>query len=198
MNTPAHLIVAAAAFARAEKTPGDGARAVTTGALLGGFIPDFSLYFAFLWSTLVLGRSPGQFFGEDYFSAPLQAVFAVDNSVFVWGALLAVALWAKRPVLVAFAGAALLHIALDFPLHHDDGRPHFWPLTDWVYASPVSYWDTNHHAGVFAPLEAALCGILLVILWRRFAEWPARGAILLAGAAQAYTFVMWNQLAAGG
>lgn len=192
MNTQTHLLIAAAAFARPN------APAVTTAALLGGLIPDLSLYIL-VGSGLLQGRSPQQIFDIDYFSDGWQTVFAVDNSAPLFGLLLAAALLAPatrlgqaRAVLIAFAGAALLHIAADLPLHHDDGRPHFQPFTDWVFQSPISYWDTNHHAGIVAVGETILALALCVVLWRRFQGVAARAALALAGAAALATGAFWR------
>lgn len=191
MNTPAHLIIAAALYAQPSEDKGDSRASVTGAALLGGFLPDFSLYFAFLWSTAVLGRSPDLFFGSDYFSPALQGIFAIDNSFLVWGGCLAVALVAKRPVLIACCGSALAHIALDFPLHHDDGRPHFWPVSDWVFRSPVSYWDPQHFGNIAGFLEILLCLGLLVILFRRFRSLFARSLIAVIALAQIFPVFIW-------
>lgn len=161
MNTPAHLIVGLAAFGK------PGHPRVTGAALAGALLPDLSLYLL-AGGALGLGVPAERVFGQLYYSDAWQAVFAVDNSVFVWGALLGVGLWLGRAWIIALAGAGLLHVALDFPLHAGDGRPHFWPLTDWVFDSPFSYWDGNHHGGLLAPLEIILSLGLVVFLWRRF------------------------------
>ncbi len=145
-----------------------------TAALLGALAPDLSLYLMVGWHLLILGTDPQIVFGQLYFSETWQSVFAVDNSIFLWGALLAVALWRKWRILVCFAGAALLHIGLDFPLHAGDGRPHFWPLSDWVFDSPLSYWDSRHGARWIGPLELGLSAVLTLVLWRRVQAWPWR------------------------
>ncbi|MEJ6394144.1 cobalamin biosynthesis protein CobQ [Gymnodinialimonas sp. 2305UL16-5] len=185
MNTPAHLIFGAAAFGRPDR------RGTLAAALAGGLAPDLSLYLLVGWHLLIVGTDPRVVFDELYFSDTWQAVFAVDNSVFVWGALLAVALWRRWPVLVAFAGAALLHIALDFPLHAGDGRPHFWPLSTWVFDSPLSYWDRRHHAEWVGPAELAFCVALAVLLWRRVVSWPWRAVFVLLLAAEALSNNVW-------
>ncbi len=82
---------------------------------------------------------------------------------------------------MVFTASALLHLAFDFPLHHDDGRPHFWPLSDWVFESPLSYWDTAAHAGIVAPIEMGLSLVFCAILMRRFDSWRSR--LLIAGLA---------------
>lgn len=191
MNTPAHLIIAAALYARPEKAPKDGNRHRTAAALLGGFLPDFSLYFGFVWAVFILGRSPDVFFRTDYYRPEVQMIMAIDNSVFVWGAVLGLALWMRREILAICATTALVHIALDFPLHNDDGRAHFWPLSDWVFVSPVSYWDPAHYGNIVAPLEALLCVVLLVVLFRRFHGLAARAVIVLAGLAQVLPTLAW-------
>lgn len=175
MNTPAHLLLGAALF-------GDPERRRTTGAaLLGALAPDLSLYLMAGVALIVLQIPPAVVFDELYFSDAWQTVFAIDNSFFVWGLLLALAVWARRPALIAFAGAALLHLLLDFPLHHDDGRPHFWPVSDWVFESPVSYWDSRRGAAAIAPIEGLLAAGAFAVLWRRYEGVAARAgfAVLL-------------------
>jgi len=162
MNTPAHLIFGMAAFGK------PGRPAITAAALLGALFPDLSLYLMSGWHLLYLGTSPDVVFGQLYFSDDWHRIFRVDNSFVLWGLGLAAAVYARSPVFIAFCAAALLHIAFDFPLHHDDGRAHFWPLTNWIYESPVSYWDRRHYAGIVAPIEMALSLGCAVLLWRRY------------------------------
>lgn len=161
MNTPAHLLLGAAVFGR------PGASKILFAALLGGLAPDLSLYLMAGTALFVLDISPQRVFNELYFSDAWQAVFAIDNSFFVWGALCAVAVWQKAPWAIALTGAALLHLVFDLPLHHDDGRPHFWPVTSWVFESPFSYWDRDHGATWIAPLEGVMAAGAAVILWWR-------------------------------
>ena len=185
MNTPAHLIFAAAAFAK------PGAPARTWAALAGGLAPDLSLYLMATWSLYVMGLSPNYVFGTLYFSEAWQTVFKIDNSFIIWGALLAFFWWRKSPVGMIFAASALLHLAFDFPLHHDDGRPHFWPLSNWVFESPVSYWDRGHHGAIVGPLEMAACVVLLFVLFRRFTSLRSRGVIFAAAAVQLAPVFIW-------
>jgi hypothetical protein len=153
-------------------------------------VPDLSLY-VLAGGALALGTPPETVFGELYFSDAWQTVFAVDNSVFVWGAVLALGLRLRRAWIVALGAAALLHLAGDLPLHHDDGRPHFWPLTDWVYASPVSYWDVRRGAGWVAPAETALALAAAAFAWWRLRRTWVRGVVLALVAAQLSVGGVW-------
>ena len=199
MNTPAHLIIAAAVFAR----PGD--KAANSAALAGAIIPDLSLYIMAANELFIRNTAPGIVFGQMYFSEEWQRIFAIDNSVFLWAAVLIIGLalqrtWAadlgdtaKSPAslkqlflvpgnwIAVLGGAALLHLALDFPFHHDDGRAHFWPLSNWIFESPLSYWDPAHFGQIVGPLEGLFCLLLCVVLWRRLRGWPARSMIAAGG-----------------
>ena len=176
MNTPTHLLLGAAVFGKPEQ------KRVTTAAILGALAPDLSLYFMVAVSIWGLGISPDVVFRDFYYSAAWQSVFAVDNSFILWGAGLAIAVWRKSSVFIAFSGAALLHLALDFPLHTHDARQHFWPLTDWVYESPVSYWDSAAHANIVGPVALMVAFGCVVSIWTRFRSSAMRAlAIVLAG-----------------
>lgn len=185
MNTPAHLLIGAAVFGRGQ------GRRVMAAALLGALAPDASLYVMALWALHVQGIPPHVVFDELYFSPAWQSVFAIDNSFVLWGLLMVVALIRRSPVLIAFAGAALLHLATDFVLHAGDGRPQFWPLTNWVFDSPVSYWDSAHHALWVAPVVALACCLAFWSLWRGGLGPVGVAAFGLMLAAELWTARQW-------
>ncbi len=121
---------------------------------------------------------------------------AISNAVPLWAALLVVGLVLRKPWVWAFAGAGLLHLALDFPVHHDDAHKHLWPLTNWRFHSPLSYWDPAHYGHIVSLVEIALGATCIVILWRRFLSIPIR--TLLATALLAYAAVpVYFRLALG-
>tara|TARA_R110002094_G_scaffold74497_1_gene81979 strand:- start:83 stop:652 length:570 start_codon:yes stop_codon:yes gene_type:complete len=161
MNTAAHMILGAAIFARPNKPK------VNAAAIIGGLFPDLSLFFMVGWSLFIVQNDPGYVFGVQFFSPEWQQVFAVDNSFFLWGVVLALGVWLKRDWLKVFAGSALVHVLFDFLLHNDDARPHFWPVTDWLFISPVSYWDKDHYGAIVGPIEMGMVLILTVVLIRR-------------------------------
>jgi hypothetical protein len=109
----------------------------------------------------------------------------------LWGIGLGFALATRSAWAVALCGAALVHLGLDFLLHHDDGRAPFWPISNWVFQSPVSYWDRNHHAGIVVPIEIGLSLVLCGVLWRRYVGWPMRGLIVALGVMQAAPVFVW-------
>jgi len=191
MNTPAHLIFGLTVFGKANKP------AVTGAAFAGALIPDLSLYLMATWHLWVLGTSPDIVFGQLYFSAAWQGIFRIDNSIILWGILLAIGGMLRSPVFIELCGAALLHLGLDFLLHNDDGRAHFWPLSNWVFQSPVSYWDPDHYGNIAGALEVTLSLLCCVVLWRRFTGRKMRTLIAALGLTEFAPVIIFAIMFAG-
>lgn len=185
MYTPTHLILGVAAFGRVDMPK------VTAAALAGALIPDLSLYLLAGTHLLVLGTDPQIVFGEMYYSEAWQSIFRIDNSFVIWGVLLSLGLAMRSAWVIALAGAALLHIGLDFPLHHDDGRAHFWPFSNWVFESPVSYWDPNHYGSILTPIELVVSWGVCIWLWGKFESRAMRALVLLFAVLQTPVAVAW-------
>ena len=186
MFTQTHLLVGAAFFAR----PSD--RAVAGAGVAGAVLPDADVWAMFVIERL-RGASSCGIFHYRYWQEPWTTVQMVVNSIPLWLALLAMALaiwfFAKgRPRfaglwLAAFAASALFHVGADFLLHHEDARAQWMPFSDWVFRSPVSYWDPNYFGRIFMPFEIALGLSLAAIIGARFRRagvWAGLGLLLLA------------------
>ncbi len=180
MNTPAHLVLGMAALSR------PGAPGINVAILAGSLLPDLSLYLMGAHALYIQDIPPGIVFGQLYYSENWQRIFAIDNSVFVWAGVVLAGFWLRRGWLLALGLAGMLHLVLDFPLHHDDGRAHFWPLTNWVFESPISYWDPRHHGTIVGALEGLVCLALSIILVRRFKSIFSRAMILVLAATEIF------------
>jgi len=188
VNTPAHLIFGLTAFG----TP--ATRSVTAAALLGAMIPDACLYLMAGWHLNVLDTPARVVFDELYYSESWQAVFRIDNSFVLWGIAFVLALAFGARWAVALTGAALLHLFLDFPLHHNDGRAHFWPISTWIFQSPVSYWDPAHYGRIVGALEASAVIAASLVLWHRYAGRWMRALICVLAEAQIGPSVMFASM----
>jgi len=173
VNTPAHVFLATALAAKPHS------QSRNTALICGALFPDMMMFVMVAWERWVNGLSAREIFRDAYFSDFWQEIFAINNSAPIFALMLAAGLALRVEWLWAFSLAALLHVICDLPLHHDDGHPHFWPLTDWIYVSPVSYWDPRHHGVVAGIAEAGLSVALASILLRRFASLMARVAIII-------------------
>lgn len=149
--------------------------------LLGSFVPDIAL--GILTASFLIDRRLkkeeavwcGDEFNKTYFSDPLwivshnllHAPFLIVLMIVlgyymgskydkVWG-------WS----LLWFGIGCSFHSIIDIGTHHNDGPLVFFPF-DWQkrFSSPVSYWDRNHGATLFSPLEHFLDFILLLNMVR--------------------------------
>ena len=188
MQTQTHTLLALAALARRDNPKRN--LAVVAGSLL----PDLFIYVAWPWLTLVRGESQARIWREIYFDAPMQAWGALFNSAPLY-ALVALGGWlARRTVAgqlaLALALAALIHIATDLPVHAEDAHRHFWPLTDWRFHSPLSYWNPAYHARWVGSAESVLGLGLCALLWRRFPKLWVRITLALFAAFYLGTLVL--------
>jgi membrane-bound metal-dependent hydrolase YbcI (DUF457 family) len=182
MNTQTHVIMGAALFGRPLP------RLAVAGAL-GGIVPDLPMY-AIIIGLRASGYPLSEIFGRIYWEHWWQVSNAIGHSFLLWGLVAAVSAApalrdkvSRTALVFAFSGSALIHSFIDFLCHRDDAHMHFWPLTEWRFRSPVSYWDPAHYGNYFGTFEAALGLLIIVILWRRYSKIWIRAALALCAAA---------------
>lgn len=134
---------------------------------------------------------------ERYFSPGWQWGFDVPNSLPLIGFGAVVAWTRSAPRGLALFAAMALHAAADFATHHDDAHRHFWPLSDFRFASPVSYWDPRFHGDWMSVAELIVFLSAGVWLARAF---PERGGRRIAAASTAclLAFAVFARVVWGG
>lgn len=131
--------------------------------------------------TLMIARVPGhQIFDELYWQKWWQITNAIAHNFWGWGGLLLLSLFMRErlnataenmdfwALVTVFAASGLLHSCIDFLVHREDAHMHLWPVTNWKFMSPVSYYDSAHYGRIFSLFEAALGLVLSIVLLRRF------------------------------
>ena len=175
MNTPAHALINLALLGRV--TPPAAVLAV----LLGGLIPDLPML-VFYAAERLQGTPEAVIWSERYFAPEWQAFFDAPNSLVLIAAGAAICAWRRWPIgLLLFASMAL-HGVADLALHHDDGHRHFWPISDWRFVSPVSYWDPDHFGRWVMPVELLAALGALIWAWHRYPQRRNRVALSALGA----------------
>ncbi|WP_319531765.1 hypothetical protein [uncultured Cohaesibacter sp.] len=216
MNTQTHLLISAFALAR----PGKPLRNIAV--LVAAFLPDAPIFGLVAWAKM--NDVPERDIWRTlYWQDPWQTLGAVVNSIPLYGigliisALIlvlvrrstTVAVEPFAPVVSQTSGEAwsvvaicfflscLLHIAFDFPFHVDDAHRHFWPISDWRFRSPVSYWNRAYH-GDMVEMAEMLAGLALVaVLFFRFSSWWVRAVLGFAALAYVLVPLYWALSMAG-
>lgn len=204
MNTQTHLLISAFVLARPDRPRRNVA------LLVGALLPDFSIYLLVVWAK-VQAVPEWRIWGELYWQEPWQSLGALGNSVplYLSGLLIALMIarrqsgegsskfkqifWPQKgrdELSIVFAilfTSCLIHVLFDFPVHVDDAHRHFWPLSDWKFTSPFSYWNPAHFGAEIQIVEFIAALLMIGVLYKRFeSRWVH---ILLALTALAYILV---------
>jgi len=151
MNTPAHVVVGLLAIPNRRDDV-----LLFIAICVGSVLPDLPMILFYGYERLILGTSESVIWGERYFDPRWQNFFDCFNSIPLILLAMLGAYAARMPRMVGLLIAMLIHTLCDLPVHHDDGHRHFFPLSDWRFESPVSYWDPNHHGTWFLRFEMVL------------------------------------------
>jgi hypothetical protein len=176
MITTTHIVTNAMVARRWPKLLGS-----SRSFIVGGFAPDIGLTLMTAGAAIVLPRTRDMTVGEAmqysfdelfFTSKPWIAAANVLHSPVVVGALFLVGRTLTGDAgrrLTSFAMGAGLHIAMDIPVHVDDGPVLLWPL-NWSYrfTSPFSYYDPEHYGQWIAPVDMAITIVGGLALLRRY------------------------------
>ncbi len=169
MNTPAHALINLLVLSREP----DHRR---TAAIIGGaLIPDLAIIVFYAWH-LMLGTPENEIWSIEYYRPLWQNWIDGFNSIPVVALAILLCWRLRRYLALVFFASMLLHLLGDLPLHHNDAHRHFFPFTDWRFASPVSYWDPAFY-GRWASLTEFVCvfAAAAFMYWRqlRLRTWVA-------------------------
>ena len=153
MNTPAHAVLNLLLLTRRRERNLDHREC---GVIIGGAVmPDLAIIVFYGWQ-LILGRSETQIWSVEYYRPFWQAWIDSFNSIPIVALAMLLSWKARRHLWLLFFCSMMLHLLADLPVHHDDGHRHFFPFSDWRFASPVSYWDPAHYGYWFSLFEIGL------------------------------------------
>lgn len=161
MNTPAHVIVNLLVLSRNKNTK-------TVGSIvIGSILSDIPMFLFYGWVKFVQKLPESKIWSEAYYYGNWQNFFDLFNSLplFIVGYL--IAKQRKSNWFCFFFASLMLHVAGDFLLHNDDAHRHFFPISDWRFQSPVSYWNPDHFGHIIGPIEAVIVilGIMVLVKW---------------------------------
>ena len=167
MRTFSHAIIVAAIGKRAEVGRGS-----LFAFVIGSVLPDVPLG---VLTLLAIVNTPDMssamtYMDQAYTSSPLWIAlhntphsFVVMGLLSVLGYVLIRRRWGRW--LLWYAAGATLHIAIDIATHAGDGPMFLYPLSDYRFNSPVSYWNPAYYGRAFTAFEYLLDAALLVYLF---------------------------------
>ena len=173
MNTQSHALINTALLSRKAASP------LHRYALIGAVVPDVPMFIFFAIEAFILKHPQSLIWSERYFLPGWQNLFDIFNSIPLFLLLLGIGYWRKSNALIICSLSLLLHAAGDFFLHHDDGHRHFFPLLQFRFHSPVSYWDPNHHGRIVSAIEILVTAGASIYLFTRLQSRLMKGALVV-------------------
>lgn len=152
MNTPSHYIINLALLGTTV------APQQTVAITLGAITPDLPIFIFYGVAKFVQQLPEKQIWTEAYYQPFWQTLVSLFHSFPLALLGLGVCVYFSWQWGAIFFGSFFLHSCFDLPVHHDDAHRHFFPLSDYRFISPVSYWDPKHYGTI-----AALVELLLVL-----------------------------------
>jgi hypothetical protein len=176
LQTPGHAAVNLALLGAAVEP------ALAPFVVAGAVLPDAPIWVLYADAKLRLRLPDARIWAEVYQRRGWLAVIHGAHSIPLGAAGLALSLLLRAPGLAAFFASLLLHAVADFPIHGEDAHRHFFPLSQWRFISPLSYWDPRRHARVVAAVELAVVFAACAVLWLRGASLPGKLSLAAIGA----------------
>ena len=189
MNTPGHAVVNLLFLGKRDRP------ILFAPVALGAVLPDVPMLVFYVYQKTWLGTPEHTIWSESYYLLGWQAFFDVFHSLPLVALAAALAYAMKSPRLVALLVSMMVHAVCDLLLHHNDAHRHFFPFSEWRFASPVSYWDPRHYGAIVSAIEIVV--VIIGAVWL-FKQYPAKGprgflALILASYVFyiAYALAVW-------
>ena len=139
---------------------------------VGAILPDLPIFILYFWAKFWKKLDEKTVWSEVYYEKFWQDWVALFHSFPICFLLLGIGLFMQWTILTAIALSLILHNLGDIPLHNDDAHRHFYPVSNFRYISPLSYWDTIHYGKEVAAVEDSLtlaCAVFICL--NPFAVW---------------------------
>ena len=173
MNTPGHVAVNLALLGK------KGRPELSLPAITGALVPDAPIYIFYLYQKLFTSITEHEMWSDAYFRPHWQIIFDTFHSIPVALFAAFVAYRMGGTAWMIFFLSMTLHSVLDFPLHGDDAHRHFFPLSDYRFESPVSYWDPRRYGLIASIAEIGVVMGTSTIIWMRKHSRLDRAAMII-------------------
>jgi len=172
MNTPSHLVINLLLLESVTEHP------PVSSVVAGSVLPDIPIGIFYLYTCLIRRLPQSAVWNKAWDDSIWHDVSDATHSFPLIILAVAVSAWFHQPWCLWLFVSMGLHALFDLLLHHDDAHRHFFPLSDWRFASPVSYWDVRYHGAIAARVEVLAVLLACIVLWQRY---PSSGMRWLTG-----------------
>lgn len=172
MKTPSHWILNLVFLGQAVSP------AAKIAITLGAILPDLPIFVFYAISKYIHRLPESTIWNQAYYAPFWQNTVALFHSLPLAGLGLAVCAACQWQPGVMLCLSLMAHSLLDLPVHHDDAHRHFFPLSDYRWMSPISYWDRAHYGSIVALVELLLVLAATPLVLSLLDGWVTKGTVL--------------------
>jgi len=190
MNTPSHAIINLALLASY------GRPEANLSIAFGAILPDLPIFIFYGWAKWIAKMPERQIWSEAYYSPPMQTIVAAFHSIPVAALGWAIAFQFEWQIPQIICLSLILHSLLDLPVHNDDAHRHFFPVSNYRFVSPVSYWNPRQHGAIVAFLEILLVLFATVSVFSQVRSPVGQGLMVLVNGfyCLGYGYQIWRRI----
>lgn len=160
--------------------------------VIGGILPDAPIFVLYFWAKFVRRQPEKQIWSETYELPFWQNIVATFHSIPLAFLGVAVAHYSGLLGVEVLCLSMVLHSLLDFPVHNDDAHRHFFPVSNYRFISPISYWNPRHHGQAVSTVEKLLVLGATIYLLPSFEDWVGKGLVICVNLFYLTTFLYFR------
>ncbi|MBI4379060.1 MAG: hypothetical protein HY578_08200 [Nitrospinae bacterium] len=191
MNTQNHAIVNLFIIRKLGGTRIAKDRGVNISIVTGSILPDIPIIIFFAWNTWIVPSPQDTIWRILYFQNNWQWFFNIFNSIPLFLIIAGISYYLSRTGLLIFCLANLLHFVEDFFLHMEDAHAHFFPLSNYKFISPISYWDPRGFGIYLSIVESVITLIISLFVFKYLQFRWGKVLLIIANIFSFGSHVMW-------
>lgn len=148
--------------------------------LLGAILPDLPVLAFYFICRFFFGFSDDKIWKDLYYRDRWFNLFATFHSIPVTAGLCLLGVGLGVNWLALLGASMLLHNIVDLPIHANDAHRHFFPITNYRFKSPISYWNPRFWGRIVAAAELVLLMVCSFYLFPMLVTWWAKAVVVVA------------------
>lgn len=172
MNTPSHAIINLAILGQQDKPQ------FNLAIVFGAILPDIPIFVFYFVAKVVQKLPEKTIWTEAYYQPFWQNIIALLHSFPLACIAWIIARSQGWKIAEIIFLSMVWHSVFDLPVHSEDAHRHFFPLSNYRFISPISYWNPKHYGNIVSFVERLLVAGTSIYVFPAVISYVGKGLIL--------------------